>query len=107
MTIEIKIPDSLRLDTQTLTQYRAFLQTLMNRRVVGGLRYSQRPKRKQRYLTRIRLELKAYERTGNFEHLLNIANYCFLESEAPENRKFHFDPNADSATRPVVGGSIA
>lgn len=48
------------------------------------------------------LELKAYKKTGNEEHLLNIANYCHLESFAPENKKFHYDNTVDSVTRKRV-----
>ena len=50
-------------------------------------------------MTRLGLELKAYRRTGNRELLLNIANYSWLESVAPENKKFHWDNTAESATR--------
>ena len=48
-------------------------------------------------------ELRAYIQDGNFEQLLNIAVYCFLESAAPENPKLHFDPTADSVTRAEFG----
>ena len=44
-------------------------------------------------------ELKAYKKTGNMEALFNIANYAWLESLAPENPKFHYDPTAKSNTR--------
>ena len=50
-------------------------------------------------MTRLVMETKAYRRSGNREHLLNIANYAYLESICPENPKFHFDPEAKSATR--------
>jgi hypothetical protein len=48
---------------------------------------------------RLELELKEYKITGNNEHLLNVAVYCWLESMAPENKRFHFDATVDSATR--------
>ena len=78
--------------------WRCFLRLLSNRKYVGGLRYGP-PRKKQKYLTRMKKELKAYEVSGNMEQLLNIAVYCFLESEAPENKKFHFDNTVDSVTR--------
>lgn len=71
---------------------------MANRIIQGHCRYGS-ANRRQRYLTRMRKELEAYERTGNMEHLINIANYAHLESYAPENRKFHYDPTAPSATR--------
>lgn len=52
-----------------------------------------------RYMTRLGLELQAYRRTGNTEHLYNIANYAHLEAYAPENGKFHYDDKAESVTR--------
>lgn len=54
---------------------------------------------KQRYMTRMKLEIRAYSKTGNEEHLLNIANYCFLEANFPEHKKHHFDAYVDSVTR--------
>lgn len=79
-------------------EWKCFLQLMTNRKQVGGLRYGP-PAKKQKYLSRMKKELAAYEKTGNMEQLLNIAVYCFLESEAPENRKFHFDNTVDSVTR--------
>jgi hypothetical protein len=49
-------------------------------------------------------EAQAYKRTGNSEHLINIANYAWLESVAPEHSKNNFDPYVPSATRHRFGG---
>ena len=107
MEILLKIPDSIPLDARTTIDFVAFLQAVVNRRCVGALRYGDRPDQRQRYMRRMTLELQKYRETGNFEQLLNIAVYCFLESQAPQNSKFHFDPNAASATREAMGGNIA
>lgn len=85
---------------------RSFMQAQVNRIVVGELRYGA-PNRRKKYLTRSRLELRQYSLTGNIEHLLNAANYCFLETYAPQNPKCFFDPAAASATRDHLGGNIA
>jgi len=53
-------------------------------------------------MTRMKLEVTAYRKSGNREHLLNIANYAWLESQAPENPKFHWDNTVDSVTRGKV-----
>lgn len=106
MILEIKFPDSIELDHQTTINYKAFLQLMANRRVVGALRYGDKPDSRQKYLSRMKKELKAYQNTGNFEHLLNIANYAFLEGNAPQNPKLHFDPTADSVTRKEFGGEL-
>lgn len=75
-----------------------FLQKMMNRMGVGYVRYGTVDKR-QRYMTRLEVEFRAYKKTGNKEHLLNIANYAVLESMAPEHKKFHDDSSVDSVTR--------
>jgi hypothetical protein len=75
-----------------------FMQLMLNRLIVGQLRYGD-VNSSQNYLARLRAELSAYTRSGNAEQLINIANYAFLESQAPQNKKFHFDNTAGSATR--------
>jgi hypothetical protein len=71
---------------------------MANRILQGFCRYGN-PHKDKKYLTRLSLELKAYKKTGNAEHLFNIANYASLEYYAPENKKFHFNEFASSATR--------
>ncbi len=80
----------------------------MDRRQIGHLRYEHRnggPVRRQKYMTRIKKELAAYERDGNAEQLFNIAVYCYLETRAPENKKFHFDATVESVTRGKFKGN--
>lgn len=105
MTITLHIPDAINLQQHT-EEYRAYLQAMLNRVLVGELRYGI-PDRRKRYMRRMALELKAYRKVGNFENLLNLCNYAYLESIAPENRKLYFDPAAASATRNELGGHIA
>lgn len=107
MTLELHIPDSIPLDPTTTLHFRYFLQAVVNRCCVGALRYGDRPRAKQQYLHRLRKEIHTYHTTGNFEHLLNAAVYCFLESEAPQNKRFHFDATVDNVTRKEFGGNIA
>ncbi len=78
-----------------------FVQKMANRILQGYTRYGG-PDKSQKYMTRLRLELRAYKKTGNMEHLYNIANYAHLESIAPENKKFHYDDKADSVTRRYI-----
>lgn len=104
MILELHIPDSISLDSRTTLEFHAFLQAMINRRCVGALRYGDRPDRRQRYMSRLSKELDTYKDSGNFEQLLNIAVYAFLESAAPENKKLHFDPRAASVTRSEFGG---
>lgn len=107
MNLNLSIPDSIPLHDQTTADFRGFLQAIVNRRCVGAMRYGDEARSKKRYMTRISKEMRAYRASGNFENLLNIAMYCFLESQAPENKKFHFDPYAVSATRGSMGGNIS
>lgn len=98
MDITLKTPNSISLPALESFEFKCFLQLMVNRSAVGYLRYG-KTKRSTKFLTRMKKELKAYEKTGNMEQLVNVAVYCFLESYAPENRKFHFDPSVDSVTR--------
>jgi hypothetical protein len=98
MQKSVEFPDRLGIDPMGVCGWMMFLQMLTNRYVVGDFRYG-KPKRKKKYLSRLRREVEAYGDTGNMEHLLNAAVYCWLESEAPENDKFHFDNTVDSVTR--------
>jgi len=50
-------------------------------------------------MSRMREEVKAYVKSGNQEQLINIANYCWLETVAPEHPKSNFDPSVESVTR--------
>lgn len=79
-------------------EFHAFLQLQANRFVQGYYRYGS-AKKSKRYMTRMGLELKAYKKTGNVEHLANIAVYCGLELECPEHKGQHFNSFAESITR--------
>ena len=105
MKIELEVPDSLT-HLSNLDEIEFFLQAALNRLLVGGLRYGSANRRKL-YMRRMGLELAAYKKTGNFENLLNLANYAYLESLTPENSRLFFDPAAASVTREKLGGHIA
>jgi hypothetical protein len=94
--MEIFWSEKLKLPNEK--KFQEFVQKQANRLMQGFCRYGG-PDKRQKYLTRLKLEVKAYERTGNAEHLINIANYAHLEEFAPENKKFHFDNTVDSVTR--------
>lgn len=97
MKIEIHWSDKIRA-IPSQRPFADFAQKMANRLIVGFLRYGP-PRKEQNYMTRLIMETKAYKRTGNAEHLYNIANYCLLETITPENKKFCFDPTVESATR--------
>ena len=75
-----------------------FLDAMMKRLAVGYTRYGA-PSAQKSYMSRMETELKSYKRSGNMEHLLNMANYAILESLAPQHPKHHWDPHIDSVTR--------
>lgn len=91
------------LDECATNSFFHFLQQMANRRAVGALRYGDIPQRKKKYMDRLEIELEEYRKTGNHEQLLNIAVYAFLESYAPQNGKYHFNPAVDSVTRGTMG----
>lgn len=99
---EIRIFWSDRIKTgKRREHFPQFVQRMANRLMQGSARYGTEVRREHRYLTRMTVELKAYKRTGNAEHLHNIANYCVLESIAPEHARFHFDAGVESVAREV------
>lgn len=99
MKLELYYPDSSKRDPKSVKE---FLQKMVNRLVVGEYRYGA-PKKSQNYLSRLKTEVRAYSKTGNQEQLINIANYCWLESVAPEHKKSNFNPGVDSVTRGRFG----
>lgn len=96
--LNLSISTDLHIDQDKLTTFRVIAQSMLDRLCVGELRYG-KATRRQKYFSRMKKELKAYELSGNAEQLINIANYCILEWIAPEHPKHHFDPNAESVTR--------
>ena len=107
LLIKIKVPPSLARvrDLRLLVEW---FQQLANRLLVGALRYEiHGPQPENMCLSRLRTELKAYERNGNREHLRNLANYAYLESVAPQHPRHHDDPLTRSATRRKFGGRRA
>lgn len=88
-----------RINLGTLPQSAsAFWQQCANRLVVGRARYGN-VNTGQQFLTKLKKELRAYEKSGNQEYLKNIANYAFLESLCPEHENSHFVKSTTSATR--------
>lgn len=78
-----------------VTKVTNFLQMMCNRLWVGHMRYGPAAHEKQ-YIKRSQKELRAYIKSGNKEHLVNIANYMFLEYITSDNTH---DNNIDSVTR--------
>lgn len=78
--------------------FNEFLDGMAKRLIQGYCQYGA-PDRDQKYLKRMQMEVMAYLRTGNAEHLFNIANYAHLEMYAPQHKRFHFDNHVDSVTR--------
>lgn len=96
MQAEIFISDKIDMPNKHLLV--KFLQKVVNRAIQGHCQYGA-PHRDKRYMSRKEVESESYRKTGNIEHLLNEAVYAWLETVAPENKKSHFNPLVDSATR--------
>jgi hypothetical protein len=95
--LEIRWADRLKL--RNVEHFRQFCQEMANLTLIGFARYGD-PQAHKLYLSRLKAEIKAYERTGNRIHLLNAANYCHLEDYAPENPKHNNDNvHVESVTR--------
>ena len=81
---------------------------MANRLIMGNYRYDKGyPIKRAKFLTRLKLEIEEYEKSGNQEHLINIANYAFLEMEAPEHKNSHFKEVDFSVTRSKIGDLYA
>ena len=102
MIFEIYFPDKIKCPPEIVDALKLFLQRISNRAAAGHVRYGY-PKVSRKYMSRLIAEMKEYKKTGNSEQLYNAAVYAFLETFAPENKKFHFDPKADSVTRYKYG----
>jgi hypothetical protein len=87
--LHVDIPDSIELDERTTKEFEMFLQAMTDLRVLGARQYGDRPRSKRDYLTKLKRELNFYITSGDHEHLLNIANYAFFESAAPEHPNYH------------------
>jgi hypothetical protein len=103
-SINLYTPDRGARRPAEMQRISEFLQRMVNRMAAGFHRYGPAQK-EQKYMTRINLCWKKYKRTGNCEFLYDLANYALLESLAPENKKFHFNPEQGSASRAVLGGA--
>lgn len=88
----------------SLSMLRDMFQAMANHALQGYTRYGE-PKVEQKYMTRLGLEYKAYRRTGNWRHLVNVAVYAALEAARPENGKFHRGEEGESVTRGKMGGA--
>lgn len=89
------ISEKLKVDWPSVLK---FMQRMIFRLAQGHAQYGP-PERRKNYMTRIEKEINAYKKSGNCELLYNIANYCWLESQAPQNKKFHYDQTVGSVTR--------
>lgn len=96
----IEWPKSSRHNKRKVVE---FLQGMVNRLAIGSIRYGY-PTTAQNYMSRMEAEAKAYRKSGNREHLMNIANYAYLESVAPEHENSHYDDKVESVTRKKFGG---
>lgn len=96
--LRLEYSTDINVSRDKISVFRAFVQGMLNRILVGELRYGS-PHKRQKYMSRLLKETLAYKRSGNAEHLINIANYCILEWMCPEHPKHHFDNTVESATR--------
>lgn len=65
----------------------------INRLIVGAHRYGTGTiggKAGYDYLKRVQRSLRNYQQSGNLEYLVDAANYCWLEFQAPSHPKAHF-----------------
>ena len=54
----------------------------------------------------LRKKLSAYEKTGNTDYLVDVANYAMFEFMYPLHPNAHYDPKDDDRSTLPVGTSI-
>jgi len=76
-----------------------FLEKMFNRLLMGRLRYGTKRVTKIRYnyTKPVGDKIRLYERTGNTELLVDIANYCMLEYRFGQHPNKHFAATDDEA----------
>ncbi len=94
-----RMPDLAELrETEWPTKARAFVLGMQNRLIMAGFRYARfadLEKRAFDFLEGIEKKLAAYKRTGNTEHLVDLANYAMLEWIWPSHPDAHFRAEDD------------
>ena len=70
-----------------------FLNLMANRMVIGYFRYGDLRKRKTEYdaIGSAIERLKEYQKSGNQEHLPDVANLCMVEFIRPQHKHVHFE----------------
>ena len=85
-------------DTEWPAAARAFVTGMQNRVLLAGFRYGRfadPEKSKYDFLKGMEKKLAAYKRTGNTEHLFDLANYAMLEWIWPSHPDAHFRAEDD------------
>jgi hypothetical protein len=77
-----------------------FVELMTNRMVLGTLRYGRWQDNKKNGVKydrvgAIRKRLDLFEKTGNSEYLVDIANFAMIEFEISDHPNLHFSPNDD------------
>ena len=73
-----------------------FEQLMRNRLIMGALRYGTLEEKRHRpvpydLIGAIKSKIELYDRTGNLEYMVDIANYCLLEFELGDHPTRHFE----------------
>ncbi len=84
------------------TYSKDFLQRMLNRRMFGHFRHeigtgigSVGSKRTLDAIKLLKVKLGKYEKTGNLEMLVDVANYAMMEFQHPKHPKAHFNAEDD------------
>lgn len=57
-------------------------------------------------LASLKVRLEAYERTGNTEYLIDVANFTMAEFTYPQHPKAHYKPTDSNESPGIVGISV-
>lgn len=85
-----------------------FIQKMRNRIVVSHYKYGWM---RDTYpeigdaIASLKERLELYEKTGNLEHLIDVANFAMIEFMLPRHPKAHFEAQDSDKSPGIVGGS--
>ena len=92
---EIEESKPVRYDIEELRKTQMserFIELMTNRMVLGTFRYGRWQDNKKKYdrIASVKKRLAEFEKTGNAEHLVDVANLLMIEFEISNHPNLHF-----------------
>jgi hypothetical protein len=99
VTIVLTLPDRLK----TPLANSKFLQLMMNRVATGVAKHGGEKAGTTNWIPRLKAAVRDYEATGNWERLVDAANYAMYEATMPDNPASNFSAGDSQGFRKLDG----